>query len=69
MMTGHRCKHDYIGFGEKVWFRHTKVNKDDYKKAIGIFIGANDRNQTYLVGTEDGVFASADAVKVPDEEV
>ena len=36
LMTGHRCKHVIVGFGEKVFFQHTKSNKDEYRKEVGV---------------------------------
>ena len=68
MMTQHRCKHLSIGFGEKVFFQHTQAGKDEYRKEVGVFLGVNDRCQTYLVGTSDGIYASSNAVRVGDEE-
>ena len=68
MMTQHKCRHISIGFGEKVWFQHTKNTKEEFRKQIGIFVGVNDRCQTYLVGTADGVYASPNVVRVTDAE-
>ena len=49
-------------------FQQTKIGKDEYRKEIGIFVGVNDRCQTYLIDTRDGVYASANAVRVSDDE-
>ena len=68
MMTLNCCKHLSIGFAEKVYFQYTKSNKDYYRKDVGIFLGVNDRCQTYLVGTRDGVYASSTVVRMRDDE-
>ena len=49
-------------------FQYTQSNKDIYRKDVGIFHGVNDRCQTYLVGTRDGVYASSTVVRMRDDE-
>ena len=67
-MTGHRCKHAVVGFGEKVFFQHTEARKDDYRKDVGVFLGVGDRDSTYLVGTKDGVYASPQVIRMVDDD-
>ena len=67
-MTQHRCRHKVAAFGEKVYFQHTLVKKDDYRKDVGVFLGMMDRSNTYLVANEDGVFASPNIMGFPDEQ-
>ena len=45
LMTGHQCKHVIVGFGGKVFFQHTKGNKDEYRKDIGVFLGVCKRQE------------------------
>ena len=67
-ITQHKCKTISIGIGEKVMFQHTLIGKDDYRKAVGVFLGISDRSQSYLVGNKDGIFASANVVRMSDDE-
>ena len=34
LTTQHKCKHVVVGFGEKVHFQHTQVDKSQYKKDV-----------------------------------
>lgn len=67
MTTNHRCGHVVVGFGEKVFFQHSKHKNHDYRKENGVFLGVNDRNNTYLVGTPEGIYASPQVVRMLDD--
>ena len=67
-LTHHKCSHQAIGFGEKVYFQHSKINKNDYRKEVSIFLGMNDRNGTYLVASEGQIYGSSNVVRMPDEQ-
>ena len=47
MTTQHKCKHVVVGFGEKVHFQHTQVDKNQYKKDVGMFLGMIERCNAY----------------------
>ena len=68
LMTNHKCRHLIVGFGEKVYFQHSKTLKNEYRKGVGVFLGVNDRCNTYLVATDNGVFASPHIVRMPNED-
>ena len=59
-ITGHRCKHDVVGFGEVVdYILETDKNvryKADSRVGKGIFLGYCWRSTEYLVGTKDAVY-------------
>ena len=67
-MTSHKCTQAVVGFGEVVYFQHTANKKDEYRKDIGIFVGVNDRCNTFLVATEDGVFGSPHIMRLPEDQ-
>ena len=68
MTTQHKCKHIVVVFVEKVHFQHTQVDKNQYKKDVGMFLGMIDRNNTYLVGTSEGIYASPHIMKFQDDQ-
>ena len=39
MATLHKCRHKVLAFGEKVYFQHTLVGKEDDRKDVGVFVG------------------------------
>ena len=59
-ITGHKCRHIGVGFGECVnfmletdqWNRH----KADSELMSGVFLGYVWRTTEYIVGTKDGIF-------------
>ena len=58
LTTRHTCKDIVIGFAEKVHFQHSQVDKNQYKKDVGMFLGMIDRCNTNSVGTSEGIYAS-----------
>ena len=68
LTTQHNCKHMVVGVSEKVHFQHTRVDKNQYKKDVGMFLGMIDLNNTYLVGTSEGIYASPHVMKFPDDQ-
>ena len=67
MATLHKCRHKVLAFGEKVYFQHTLVNKEDDRKDVGVFVGMADRSTTYLIANSSGIFASPNVATFPDE--
>ena len=63
MITGHRCKHIVVGFGERVDFQHTVVHKSGYRKDVGIFVGMMERSNSFLVANSEGVYASSHVMR------
>jgi hypothetical protein len=68
LTTQHKCKHLVVGFGEKVHFQHTLVDKNQYKKDVGMFLGMVVRCNTYLIGTSEGIYASPHVMKFQDDQ-
>ena len=68
MATLHKCRSKAMAFGEKVYFQHTHVGKEDDRKDIGIFVGMMDRSPTYLIANASGVFGSPNVAAFPDEQ-
>ena len=67
-LTSHRCTHAIIGFGEVVDFQHSASTKDDYKKDTGIFVGMDDRCNTFLIATQEGVYGSSGIMRLPEDQ-
>ena len=67
LTTQHNCKHVVVGFGENVHFQHTQVDKNQYKKDVGMFLGMIERCNTYLTGTSEGICASPHIMKFQDD--
>ena len=67
LTTQHKCKHVVVGFGEKVHFQHIQVDKNQYKKDVGMFLGV-ERCNTYLIGTSEGIYASPHIMKFQDDQ-
>ena len=67
-LTSHRCTHAIVGFGEVVDFQHTATTKDDYKKDTGIFVGMDDRCNTFLIATKEGVYGSSSIMRLPEDQ-
>ena len=42
MATLHKVRHEVVAFGEKVYFQHTHVGKEDDRKDVGVFVGMMD---------------------------
>ena len=53
---------------KKVHFQHTLVDKNQYKKDVGMFLGMIDRNNSYLVGTSEGIYAIMHIMKFQDDQ-
>ena len=68
MATLHKCRTKAIAFGEKVYFQHTHVGKEDDRKDIGVFVGMMDRSPTYLIANSSGVYGSPNVAAFPDEQ-
>ena len=56
-------------FGEKVYFQHTHVGKEDDRKDLGVFVGMMDRSPTYFIANASGVYGSPNVAAFPDEQV
>ena len=58
-ITGHKCRHFVLGFGETVGFicETDKGNqhKADSRVGVGVFLGYVWRTTEYLIGTKDGI--------------
>ena len=71
-MTGHRCKHLVIGFGEKVWFRLAKDSKDkhDYDSDWdeGYFLGVITHTTEMLIGNSSGIFKCTTVRRLPEDQ-
>ena len=68
LMTQHRCKHLVVGFAERVHFQHTLVDKNQYKKDVGMFLGMNDRCNSFLIGMSEGIYASPHVMKFSEDQ-
>ena len=68
MATLHKCMNKVMAFGEKVYFQHTYVGKEDDRKDVGVFVGMMDRSSTYLVANSSGVYGSPNVAAFPDEQ-
>ena len=68
MATLHKCRHKAVAFGEKVYFQHTHVGKEDDRKDVGVFVGMMDRSPTYLIANALGVFGSPNVAAFPDDQ-
>ena len=59
-ITGHKCRHQVIGFAESVDFiletNKNNIHKADSRVMNGIFLGYEWRSTEYIVGTADGIF-------------
>ena len=59
-ITGHKCNHFVVGFGEVVDYiletDKAHVHKADSRVGSGIFLGYMWRSSEYLIGTENAVF-------------
>ena len=71
MMTGHRCKHFVVAFGEKVAFKMNSLktghDKAETTWSEGYFLGVISRTTEYLIGTADGVIKCAHLKRLPKE--
>ena len=67
-LTGHRCTHAFVGFGEDVDFQHTASTKDYYKKGTGIFVGMDNRCNSFLIATKEGVYGSSGIMRLPEDQ-
>ena len=67
MATLHKVRHKVVAFGEKVYFQHTYIGKDDDRKDVGVFVGMMDRSPTYLIANSNGIFGSPNIAAFPDE--
>ena len=63
-----QVQHIVIGFAEKYHFQHTQVDKSQYKKHVGMFLGMIDRCKTYWLGTSEGIYASPHLMKLQDDQ-
>ena len=72
LMTGHRCKHLVIGFGEKVWFRLAKDSKDkhDYDSDWdeGYFLGVITHTTEMLIGNSSGISKCTTVRRLPEDQ-
>lgn len=68
IITGHRTKHVVVGFGEKIFFQHSSVDKSGFRRDVGIFLGMSERNNTFLVGNQHGVYGSSHIMRMVDDE-
>ena len=70
LMTGHRCKHLVIGFGEKVWFRLARGDKHDFDTDWdeGYFLGVITHTTDLLIGNSAGVFKCATVRRLPEAQ-
>ena len=57
-----------VAFGEKVYFQHTHVGKEDDRKDIGVFVGMMNRSATYLIANASGVYGSPNIAPFPDDQ-
>lgn len=71
-MTGHKCKHKWVPFGELVNF---KIEQDKTNKRVmesnwgmGIFVGVISRSTEYLVMNKDIIFKASDNTRVTEGE-
>ena len=71
-ITGHKCRHFVIGFGETVdYILETEKGrqfKADSRVGTGVFLGYIWRSTEYLIGTKDGIFRCR-TIKRKAEEV
>ena len=68
MATLHKVRHKVLAFGEKVYFQHTHIGKDDDRKDVGVFVGMMDRSPTYLIANPSGIYASPNVAAFPEEQ-
>ena len=68
MATLHKVRHKVVAFGEKVYFQHTFVGKEDDRKDVGVFVGMMERSPTYLIANAPGIFGSPNIAAFPDEQ-
>ena len=68
-MTGHKCNHLVVGFGEKVWYKLAKSTKHDFETDWneGYFVGIITHTTEYLVINKAGVFKCPTIRRLPDD--
>ena len=71
-ITGHKCRHQVVGFAEAVDFiletDKKNVHKADSRVMKGIFLGYEWRSTEYIIGAEDGIYKCR-TIKRKAEEV
>ena len=67
LMTGHRCNHLIIGFGEKIWFKLAKGDKHDYDTDWdeGYFLGVVTHTTKMQVGNAEGIYQCTTVRRLP----
>ena len=72
MITGHRCKHQIVSFGERVHFKYAmdknKRNKSESYWEIGYFLGIKESTTEYLVSIDGSICSSATIRRMTDQE-
>ena len=71
LMTGHRCKHLIVGFGEKVWFKLARGDKHDFDTDWdeGYFLGVITHTTEFLIGNKAGIFKCITVRRLPDAQM
>ena len=71
VMSGHRCRHQVIAFGEAVQFKFTTDKNKRHKAEVewndGVFVGVECKSGEYLVINAEGLFKCNRVMKRPIE--
>ena len=50
-----------------MYFQHSAKSKDDYQKNTGMFFGTDDRCNTFLIASKDGIYGRPGIMRLADD--
>ncbi|CAE7327609.1 unnamed protein product [Symbiodinium sp. CCMP2592] len=68
IMNGRRYKAKLVPFGEQVIFHRPTKHRGELQWTKGIFLGINDRNNAFILGTSEGAVESRSIRRLPVEQ-